>query len=54
MEDENELDLKSDQEENWKMTLKEDFKRKVRRNENIKDSETMDLRLIGAFISKIR
>ena len=54
VEDENELDLKSDQEENWKMTLKEDFKRKVRRNENIKDSETMDLRLIGAFISKIR
>ena len=48
------LDLESEQEEDWKSILKEDFKRKVQKQGNLDDSEHMDLRLMGVFIAKIR
>ena len=54
MEDGKELDMESDQEEDWKSVLKEDFKRKIQKQVNLDDSEHMDLRLMGTFIAKIR
>ena len=54
VEDGTELELESDQEEDWKSVLKEDFKRRIQKQENMEDSEHMDLRLMGAFIAKIR
>jgi Orsellinic acid/F9775 biosynthesis cluster protein D len=49
-----ELELESNQEEDWKTILKEDFKRKVQKEGNSKELEHVDLRLMGAFIAKIR
>ena len=54
VEDTQELDVESEQEEDWKNTLKEDFKRKIQRQGSLEDSQQMDLRLMGAFIAKIR
>jgi len=54
VEDGKELDMESDQEEDWKSVLKEDFKRKIQKQVNLDDSEHMDLRLMGTFIAKIR
>jgi hypothetical protein len=54
LENETELELESDEEEDWKSILKEDFKRKVQKEGNSQELEQTDLRLMGAFIAKIR
>jgi Orsellinic acid/F9775 biosynthesis cluster protein D len=54
LEDGNDLELESDQEEDWQTILKEDFKRKIEKQGSSKESDHMDLRLMGAFIAKVR